>query len=155
MHFWDQNTFRGKKWNWWFDPQLLHPSLVSLVLVQMQKCNVIPMFTKQWKCRKKIHNNAQLWKVFRTFTKLHFWNVGYHYSGAGKSVPFCPLCAGEHFGAQNAFRAPNAFWAPKCILGPEMHFGVLFAPWPQMLMKPMVSASDFPLFGVKCENENF
>ncbi len=56
----------------------------------------------------------------------------------------------------------NAFWGPKCIsgpkmhfgppnafLGPKMHFGVLFTPWPHMLMKQMVSASNFRLFGAK------
>ena len=67
----------------------------------------------------------------------HFRHVGFYYSGAEKSVPFWTLFAGEHFGAENAF------------LGPEMHFGVIFAPWPQMLMKPMVSASEFTLFVLK------
>ena len=49
-----------------------------------------------------------------------------------------------HFGARKCILDPkNAF------SGPEMHFGVIFAPWPEMLMKPMVSASDFTLFGVQ------
>ena len=65
----------------------------------------------------------------------------------------CPLFAGEHFGAQNAFSGPEMhFGLQNAFLGPEMHFGVLFAPWPQMLMKPMVSASDFTLFGPKKRN---
>ena len=82
--------------------------------------------------------------------KSHFRHVGFYYSGAEKSVTLWTLFAGEHFGAQNAFLGPKMhFGLRNAFLGPEMHFGVLFAPWPQMLMKPMVSASDFRLFGVK------
>ncbi len=63
---------------------------------------------------------------------------------------FGALFAREHFGAQNAFLGPEMHVGlQNAFLGPKMHFGVLFAPWPQMLMKPMVSASDFTLFGVK------
>ncbi len=82
--------------------------------------------------------------------KSHFRHVGFYYSGAEKSVPFWILFAGEHFGAQNAFLGPEMHFGPQnAFLGPEMHFWVLFAPWPQMLMKPMVSASDFTLLGIK------
>ena len=85
----------------------------------------------------------------------HFRHVGFYYSGAEKSVPFWTLFAGEHFAAQNAFSGPKMHFGPQnAFWGPKMHFGVLFAPWPQMLMKQMVSASEFRLFGVKCENEH-
>ena len=64
--------------------------------------------------------------------------------------PLWPLFAGEHFGAQNAFWGPKVHFGPQnAFSGPAMHFGVIFAPWPEMLMKPMVSASDFTLFGVE------
>ena len=82
--------------------------------------------------------------------KSHFRHVVFYYSGAGKSVTFFPLFAGAQFGAQNAFLGPESHFGPQnAFPGPKMHFGVIFAPWPEMLMKPMVSASDFALFGVQ------
>ncbi len=65
-------------------------------------------------------------------------------------MPLWALFAGEHFGAKNAFLGPEMhFGSQNAFLGPKMHFGVIFAPWPQMLMKQMVSASEFRLFWVK------
>ena len=114
--------------------------------------NFVSKFPKCGNCVKNISDNAKSWKLFGNFTKSHFRHVGFYYSGAEKSVPFWTLFAGEHFGAQNAFLGPKMhFGLRNAFLGPEMHFGVLFAPWPQMLMKPMVSASDFRLFGVKVQ----
>ncbi len=81
-------------------------------------------FQKMWKCAKIFSTTQNSENLSELSQKSHFRHVGFYYSGAEKSVPFCSLFAGEHF-------------------------GVLFAPWPQMLMKPMVSASDFTLLGIK------
>ena len=100
---------------------------------------------------KKKSDNAEFENHFPDFSqKSHFRHVGFYYSGAEKSVTLWTLFAGEHFGAQNAFWCPKMpFELRNGFFRPEMHFGVLFAPWPQMLMKPMVSASDFTLLGIK------
>ena len=46
-----------------------------------------------------------------------------------------------NFGPQNRFLGPKSeIWPQNASLGPKMHFGDLFAAWPQMLMKQMVSA---------------
>ena len=108
-------------------------------------------FPKNVKTCEKRFSTTHSSENFPEFSQnSHFRHVGFYYSGAGKSVPLWTLFAGEHFGAQNAFLGPKMhFGLQNAFLGPEMHFGVLFAPWPQMLMKQMVSASEFRFFGVK------
>ena len=63
-----------------------------------------------------------------------------------------PLFPGRILVPQNAFWAQIRILGPEMPLGPENAFWGHFAPWPQMLMKPMVSASDFTLFGPKKRN---
>ena len=101
-------------------------------------------------CEKDFRRRTIL-KTFRNFHKIHIFDTSVFTTAVRKSLwTPGPLFAGEHFGAQNAFLGPKMhFGLRNAFLGPEMHFGVLFAPWPQMLMKPMVSASEFRLFGVK------
>jgi hypothetical protein len=100
---------------------------------------------------KKDPRQRKILKTFRNFHKNHIFDTSVFTTAVRKSLwTLCPLFAGEHFGARNAFLGPEMHFGPQnAFLGPEMHFWVLFAPWPQMLMKPMVSASDFTLLGIK------
>ena len=109
------------------------------------------LFSKKLNFCKKYFQQRTILKGFENFHKIHIFDTSDFTTAVRKSLwTPCPLFAGEHFGAQNAFLGPEMHFGPQnAFLGPEMHFGVLFAPWPQMLMKPMVSASDFTLLGIK------
>ena len=105
----------------------------SLLEPKMQKGAHFPLLGP--KVRKSAHFRTLTPKSLNSDAEtICFISI---YDQGAKMTPKFILGPKMHFGLQNAF------------LGPKMHFWVLFAPWPQMLMKPMVSASDFTHFGVK------
>ena len=91
------------------------------------------------------HNSGN----FAEFSQNHIFDRSDFTTAVRKSLSrFAPFSPGSILVPKMHFWAQKAFWASKYVFGPKMHFGLLFAPWPQMLMKPMVSASDFPLWDV-------
>jgi hypothetical protein len=116
-----------------------------------KRCQFYINFCKKWKFCEKYFRQRKILKGFQIFHEICFFDTSDFITAVQKSLctPW-PLFAGEHFGAQNAFWGPKVHFGPQNeFSGPKMHFGVIFAPWPEMLMKPMVSASDFTLFGVQ------